>query len=215
MKKIIFATLTFLFSLFSFSQFESSKQVYESPKLQQEIVTHKTIAILPYNVSISYKRLPKTYDAQANKEEENNLSQNLQSGMYTYILRKSSDYSVIVQDIERTNALLKKANAFDNIDEFTPDALAKILGVDAVIKCKYAYEKTSSEGVALVKSLLIGFGTGKVATGELTLNIFNGKDGELLWRFYKQMNEDIMSSANMVVERMMRKVGRNFPYQLK
>jgi hypothetical protein len=27
-------------------------------------------------------------------------------------------------------------------------------------------------------------------TGELTMQINNGKDGELLWRFYKQMNED-------------------------
>jgi hypothetical protein len=33
-----------------------------------------------------------------------------------------------------------------------------------------------------------------VATGELTMQINNGKDGELLWRFYKQMNEDVMSS---------------------
>jgi hypothetical protein len=42
-----------------------------------------------------------------------------------------------------------------------------------------------------VKSLLIGFGTGKVATGELTMQINNGKDGELLWIL--QMNEDVMS----------------------
>jgi hypothetical protein len=62
-----------------------------------------------------------------------------------------------------------------------------------------------------VKSLLIGFGTGKVLQGELTMQINNGKDGELLWRFYKQMNEDVMSSPSAVMERMMRKVGRNFP----
>jgi hypothetical protein len=35
-----------------------------------------------------------------------------------------------------------------------------------------------------------------VATGELTMQINNGKDGELLWRFYKQMNEDVMSSCS-------------------
>jgi hypothetical protein len=31
----------------------------------------------------------------------------MQSGLYTYLLR-SSDFSVTVQDIDRTNALLKK-----------------------------------------------------------------------------------------------------------
>jgi hypothetical protein len=38
------------------------------------------------------------------------------------------------------------------------------------------------------------------------MQINNGKDGELLWRFYKQMNEDVMSSPSAVMERMMRKV---------
>jgi hypothetical protein len=138
----------------------------------------------------------------------------MQSGLYTYLLRKSSDFSVTVQDIDRTNALLKKNDIFEKNDELTSDELAKILGVDAVIKCSYAYEKTGSEAGAIVKSLLIGFGTGKVATGELTMQINNGKDGELLWRFYKQMNEDVMSSPSAVMERMMRKVGRNFPYKI-
>jgi hypothetical protein len=54
-----------------------------------------------------------------------------------------------------------------------------------------------------------------VASGEMTMNVYNGADGDLLWRFYKEMNEDVMSSANAVMERMMRKVGRNFPYEIK
>jgi hypothetical protein len=44
------------------------------------------------------------------------------------------------------------------------------------------------------------------------MQLYNGKDGELLWRFYKEMNETITSNANEVMERMMRKVARNFPY---
>jgi hypothetical protein len=42
--------------------------------------------------------------------------------------------------------------------------------------------------------------------------LYNGNDGELLWRFFKEMNEDVMGSANQVMERMMGKVARNFPY---
>lgn len=215
MKKVILLLTCLLSTTLMLAQFEGSKQIFESPKLGQLTAVHKTVAILPFKASISYKRLPKNFDAQTNKDEERKLGSNLQSGMYTYLLRKSDDYTVTVQDVERTNVLLKQNEVFDKIDEMTPDALAKILGVDAVIKCAYAYEKTSSEGLAIAKTLLIGFGTGKVASGEMTMNVYNGADGDLLWRFYKEMNEDVMSSANAVMERMMRKVGRNFPYEIK
>jgi hypothetical protein len=214
MKQFFLLFICLFTSLFGFSQFDSAKQVFESQNLKEEITTHKIVAILPFKATISFKRLPKNYNEATNKEDEKNLGTNMQSGLYTYLLRKSSDFSVTVQDIDRTNALLKKNDIFEKNDELTSDELAKILGVDAVIKCSYAYEKTGSEAGAIVKSLLIGFGTGKVATGELTMQINNGKDGELLWRFYKQMNEDVMSSPSAVMERMMRKVGRNFPYKI-
>ncbi|MFT7335782.1 MAG: hypothetical protein ACI9M1_001710 [Porticoccaceae bacterium] len=214
MKQFFLLFICLFTSVFGFSQFDSAKQVFESQNLKEEITTHKIVAILPFKATISFKRLPKNYNESTNKEDEKNLGTNMQSGLYTYLLRKSSDFSVTVQDIDRTNALLKKNDIFEKNDELTSDELAKILGVDAVIKCSYAYEKTGSEAGAIVKSLLIGFGTGKVATGELTMQINNGKDGELLWRFYKQMNEDVMSSPSAVMERMMRKVGRNFPYKI-
>jgi hypothetical protein len=215
MKKITLLITCLFTTTLMLAQFEGSKQIFESPKLGQLTAVHKTVAILPFKASISYKRLPKNFDAQTNRDEERKLGSSLQSGMYTYLLRKSDDYTVTVQDVERTNVLLKQNEVYDKIDEMTPDALAKILGVDAVIKCAYAYEKTSSEGLAIAKTLLIGFGTGKVASGEMTMNVYNGADGDLLWRFYKEMNEDVMSSANAVMERMMRKVGRNFPYEIK
>lgn len=210
MKKAI-PLLFSLLSIIIVSAQESAKQIFNSPKLETEISNHKVVAILPFKANISYKRMPKNYDSQTIREEEIQLGYNLQSGMYTYLLRKADDYTVSVQDIEKTNTLLKQNKAYNNLDEFTNDQLAKILGVDAVIKCSYSYEKTGSEGGAIVTTIL--FGVGKVATGELTMAIYNGKDGELLWRFYKQMNEDVFSSANAVMERMMRKVGRNFPYQ--
>jgi hypothetical protein len=31
-----------------------------------------------------------------------------------------------------------------------------------------------------------------------------------IWRFYSKMAEDVMSSPSAMMERMMRKVGRNF-----
>jgi hypothetical protein len=192
---------------------ESAKQVYESPKLKTEIAKQKTVAILPFTTSITYKRPPKNFDAAAHAAEEKNLTTDLQSSMYTYLLRKNDKYSVTFQDVTRTNALLKKAGVIDDIDAITQDSLALILGVDAVIKCKYSYEKTASEGGAIVKTVLFGGMGSKTGGGTLVMQIYNGTDGDLLWRFTKEMNDGVFSSSNELVERMMRKVARNFPYE--
>lgn len=199
-----------LFTLMGYSQ---EKQIFESPKMAAIIATHKVVAILPFKATIAYKKLPKGYSEDSRIAEEHSMSTQMQSGLYTYLLRKSDDYTVQVQDVDKTNTLLKKAGLYDKLDETSAEEISKILGVDAVIKCSYAYEKTGSEGAALVKTLLIGFGTGKVATGGLTMQVNNGADGELVWRFYKQMAEDVLSSPSAMMERMMRKVGRNFPYE--
>jgi hypothetical protein len=211
MRKMLFTLAFSLTAAIGFAQFgEAAKQIYKSPTFKETIAAHRTIAILPYKATISYKRAPKNFDPAMNVAEEKKLAGNMQSGMYTYMLRKAKDFSVTFQDVDRTNALLKQAGIFDNLDAVTMDSVAKILGVDAVIKCTYAYEKTNDEGAAIVTSLAFGVG-GKVASGELVMQVYDGKKGELVWRFYKQMNENWTSSANEVMERMMRKVGRNVP----
>ncbi len=198
----------------SVAQFEGSKQVFSSPALKTEIARHKTVAILPFTASISYKRLPKNFDEAANKQDQDNMAASMQQGMYTYLLRKTNEYSVQFQDVERTNALLKQKGLYDKVSEVTQDSICKVLGVDAVVKCSFAYARTGSEGGAITKAVLFGPAFSKTGSGSLTMQIYNGKDGALLWRFYKEMNEDITSSANEVMERMMRKVARNFPYEV-
>lgn len=213
MKKISILLIILFSCITSFAQiFEGAKQVFSSPKLKEAIAKHKTVAILPYTATISYKKQPKDFNAEANKADEQKLALQMQQGMYTYMLRKAKDYSVGFQDVERTNALLKQKGIYDKLSELTQDSVCKVLGVDAVIKCTYAYERTGSEAGAIAKTILFGAGTGKTGTGSLVMQIYNGEDGELLWRFYKEMNEDVLGSANQVMERMMRKVGRNFPY---
>ena len=213
MKKTLLVTIVAFLSTSLLAQFEGSKQVFTSPKLKEAIALHKTVAILPFNASISYKKVPKDYNADANKADEQKLATNMQQGMYTYLLRKANDFSVAFQDVERTNALLKQKGIYEKLGELTQDSICKVLGVDAVIKCSYAYERTGSEAGAIAKTILFGAGAGKTGSGSLIMQIYNGKDGELLWRFFKEMNEDVMGSANQVMDRMMRKVSRNFPYE--
>lgn len=212
-------TLSFLLlctvSNITFSQIvggESSKQVYKSPDFKEAIEAHKTVAILPFATNITYKKKPKDFDGDAIKSDEQKLSNNMQQGMYTYLLRKEGKYTVTFQEVDRTNILLKKAGIYDKLEETLPDSIAKILGVDAVIKCVYDHEIVGgSEGGAIAKAILLG-AAARTGSGGLTMQIYDGKKGNLLWRFYKEMNENITSNANQIMDRMMRKVSRNFPY---
>lgn len=209
-----FTSVVFFFtSIAAMAQFEGAKQTYSAPNLQTEIAKQKIVAILPFEASITYKRTPKNYDSSANKHEEHSLTTSLQSSMFTYLLRKANNFSVTFQDPSRTNALLKANGVYDKLDLLTQDSICKILGVNAVIKCNYDYEKTSSEGAAIVKTVLFGGMGSKTGSGALTMQIYNGTDGNLLWRFYKAMNDDVMSSTDQLITRMMKKVSRNFPYE--
>jgi hypothetical protein len=75
--------------------------------MKQLIEGHKTVAILPFKATIAYKKIAKRiYDAKKSVEELAMVRKC--SGLYTYLLRKSDDYTVQVQDVDKTNALLKK-----------------------------------------------------------------------------------------------------------
>lgn len=212
MRKLLFTIAFSLTVAFSLAQIESGKQIYSAPGLEKLLSSAKTVAILPFKVSISYKKMPKGMTMDAVKENERQESLQMQQGMYTYLLRKADDFTVTFQDVDRTNALLKKAGLLDNLGEVMADSLCSILKVDAVIKCNWSYAKTGSEAGAIASAMLLGVGKG-TGSGQLVMQINCAKDGELAWRMSKEMNEGAFSSANELMERMMRKVGRVFPFE--
>ncbi|WP_423149418.1 hypothetical protein [Rubrolithibacter danxiaensis] len=213
MKRTLFLLL-FLTSLsfFANAQLESAKQIFKSPKLQSEVSKHQTVAILPFEVKISYRKQPKNFSTEANRDQEHSMAKSIQASMYTFLLRKSKDYTVTFQDVDKTNILLKKAGMLDKLDEFTKDEIAKVLGVDAVMGGRFESEQSKSEGAAIASAVVFGGLGGKTGSGSLFLTLNNGSDGELLWRFFKSMDDNITTSTDDLVERMMRKVSRNFPY---
>jgi hypothetical protein len=213
--KIIMKNIFFLFCLLlSFLGHSQSKQIFENPQLKTIISQHKVVAILPYNVSITYKKQPKNFNSEANHDQEKSMSNSIQSSMYTFLLRKREDYKVSFQDVDKTNILLRKAGMLDKLDEYTKDEIAKVLGVDAIIGGMFETEQTKSEAGAIASAILFGGFGGKTGTGTLTMTLNDGQDGELLWRFFKTMDQGLTSSTDDLVESMMRKVSRNFPYAI-
>ena len=209
MKKLLLISSVFIYTA-SFSQ--GAKQIFESPNLKSVVYNAKKVAILPFNVSISYKKMPKGMSLDQIKDNEKAESIQMQQGMYTYLLRKLDNYSVSFQEVDRTNSLLKKNGVFDNLDDVLSDSLCKILGVDAIIKSSWTYAKTGSEAGAIASALLLGVSKG-TGSGQLVMQINSAKDGEMVWRMSKEMTESAFSSDNALMEQMMRKVGRVFPFE--
>lgn len=207
MKRILFFVM--VFAVFnSYGQ----KQMFSIPNLNETIGSHKTVAILPFRSTISYKKQPKNFSAEANRDQEVKMAKSIQSSMYTFLLRKSETYSVSFQDIDRTNILLKRAGIDEKLDETTKEEIAKILGVDAVISGTFEQEQSKTEAGAIASAVLFGGLGGKTGSGTLTMTINNGANGDLMWRFMKTMDDNIASSTDDLIENMMRKVSRNFPY---
>ena len=188
--RIIFFLLTFILFNANISSGQVNKQIFSSPKLGRVIAEAKTVAILPFNVTISYKRMPKGVNLENIREDEKKEGPQMQQGMYTYLLRKMKDYTVGFQDVEKTNVLLKQAGVYESVDKILPDSLCKILGVDAVIKSSWSYSKTGSEAGAIASVVLLGVARG-TASGQLVMQIYDGKSGEMVWRMAKEMNEGV------------------------
>lgn len=193
---------------------EGSKQIFTCPQLPKKIKKHHTVAVLPVKAKITYTKLPKNFNREAHQEQEVSLGQNIQNSLFLYFVRKANLYSVTFQNVEKTNSLLKEAGMYDRLEDFTPDEIAKVLGVDAVLGGKFDLEQTRSDGTAFATAVMFSEYVGKTGLGTLTLMLHNGENGELLWRFFKIMDDDFTSENKELVERMMRKVSRNLPYAI-
>lgn len=200
--------------LMAFAQFEGSKQVFKSPDLPAAIAGHKTIAILPSEVLITHRKQPKNFNPEADREQEIRMSSSIQGSLYTYLLRHSNEYPISIQNVDETNLRLKSAGMEGKLDKFTKIEIAEALGVDAVLGSRFEMRETQSDGLAIATMILVSGAGGRTGTGKLTLTLDNGRDGELLWRFYKAMDENVIACSTDLIERMMRKVARNFPYRI-
>jgi hypothetical protein len=79
----------------------AQKQIFESPKLDSIIKLHKTVAILPLTVKITYKKQPKNFSAEGNRDQEDKMSQSIQSSMFTFLLKKLTIISLLFKTLKK------------------------------------------------------------------------------------------------------------------
>lgn len=211
MKKVGFTLAFTIISFFSTAQ----THLYEHPNFEQISANHKTIGILPFKTSITLR--PKDMKSMTNEqiikmEEDEGMS--IQSAMYSWFLKreKRKRLKVSVLDPITANAKLKKMGVTSsNFSDYTPDQLADILEVDAVIMGTFETNKPMSEGASVALGLLGGF-YGNTNKAIINLFIYNAEDGVLIANYNKGIAGSMGSSTEDLINILMRKASRRISY---
>lgn len=193
----------------------STHKVYLSPEFTPATATHRQIAVLPLQVSISRERLPKNLKPEDVERMEREEGLAMQAQLYNQLLRRSDRYTVAFQDVTRTNVLLERAGLnVDNLKTRTPDELARTLEVDAVISGRIQRSKPMAAGTAIALGVLLGPAfMGNTNQVNVDLELHNGSDGKVLWTYSDHFGGTIGSSPDKLADALMVGVARRFPYQ--
>lgn len=186
--------------------------IYKADNFEASKAKVKTVAILPFGCSIDSKRLPKNVTIETLKSSEQKTGYDVQSNVYTYFLQRSKDYTVSFQDIDRTNAILKKNNiAFEDILLKDKAEICTLLGVDAVVTGKISMSKPMSEGAAVALGLLVG-AWGSTNKSDVALTIHD-KEAKLQWKYDYQASGSVGSSSENLAKALMKNASKRFPYK--
>lgn len=214
MKKNLFL-LAFIVSTTILAQ----TNLYENPEFDKIAKNHKSIGILPFSATVKLrpKQMEKMTSEQF-KRLEVSEGKSIQTAMFSWFLKRKKRgklVSIDIQDPSKTTALLKKENITqENLTDYTPEELAKILGVDAIISGTYETNKPMSEGASVALGLLIGF-WGSTNTAIVNMNVHNAADGVLLWNYNKKVRGSLGSSPEDLINVLMRKASRRLSYTKK
>jgi len=214
MKKLSLTIL--LVTVIVISSRAQTKEIYTNPRFDSIAKEHSNLAIIPFDVSINLR--PKEKEKLKAGELENlekKEGEAVQSAIQTYFLKQKEkeSFKVNFQDVSKTNALLAKNNwTNDSLRTKTKEEICSLLGVDGVISGTLFTDKPMSEGASIAIGIVFGV-WGPTNSGKCTINVHEGKQSELLWKYEKTLSRSMGSDINSVINVMMRKASRRFPYE--
>ena len=212
MNKITFKLLV-LACIILGSTADAQTKLFEHPNFETIAKDHKIIAILPFSAKVSLRpKQMKEITPEQLKDMEFGEGRAIQNSMYTWFLnrQKRGKLLIEVQDPSKTNALLLKSDITD-LARYTPEELATILGVDAIITGHFETDKPMSDGASIALGLIVGF-WGSTNAATVNMSVKNGSDGQLLWNYNKRVAGSLGSSTDTLINTLMRKASRRLAY---
>ena len=230
MKKIICSTLSIFFSASILSG--QTKEIYTNPQFDSIAKYHTLLAILPFEVILRLRRNEaKKLEPEDFEKLEKIEGEAVQTALQSYFLKQKEkdSFKVSFQDIHETNIILAQAGwTVDSLRSKNKNQICRKLQVDGLISGTVMTKKIlSDEGAAALTALGIGIsavdaffggtyewpGTGPTNTGFCIINVHEAKAGKLLWRYEKELSRGLGSNTNSIINAMMRKAAKKFPYE--
>jgi len=216
--------------VFLFLLFTSCKQYYTVSDFEEKTVDHQTIAVLPFEMV--YRGIPpKELTEEDIQRIEILESKAFQSSFFNGVLastrKRRNQLRVDFQHYSKTIKLLKE-NEIGIRDSWgeDPAELAKLLGVDAVVKAQiekrrymsdlasYGIEAGAQIIEAITNNRLLPFINNRSTTVKTNFILVNRDDGNVLWSIAYDFDADWRSTAEDVIEMINTKSAKRFPYRI-
>ena len=193
---------------------------------------HNLIAVLPYDIQMTGRKV-----AEMEQEEIDDLkrieSKLFQQSLYTEVLKRTGkrnkDIKISVQDINKTNRLLKEAGIdMIAIGEYGPKELGEILGVDAVISTRLIKEMFLSREEALLMEVAtttildkvpvrVGpFNKSKVTRSsevDIFCTIVDTQAESAIWVYNTECDLQWDTDPDDAIENINGRISKKFPYK--
>lgn len=190
---------------------QAQTNIYENQNFETLSKDHKTLAIIPFITNLTLKSTISEQELKTLKEKE---SYAVQNALETYFIRgnKKKKYAVEFQNTKNTNALLAKNNITSStIDVYTTKELSKLLNVDGIISGNIDLNVLLSNGVSTDFNFMDYF-NGNANYGRIGIKVSDGTSGKLLWKYEKEINKKSGKNTQDLIDGMMKKATRKFPY---
>ena len=193
-------------------------QLYELQGFRELALTHSTIAILPFKGAAFASPLQSMMQDDADIRREADLrGLEMQATLESWFLKRSErgKFLVQVQPTTETNAILNDNDVtLDNLIERTPQEVAKLLGVDAIVTGTVQARQPSMLMAATVAWMTQG-GSNVNSYAMLDLEVYDTEYGELQCNYRKRILRSPLVGESRLLHILARKTSRRIAYRGK
>jgi hypothetical protein len=208
-----------------------SRHSYTSSNFEEKTAAHEVVAVLPAEMIFTGTQ-PKNLTPEDIAKIEERESKDFQYALYNSILQHANTRKYITtidfQDVTITlNKLEEKGITVRDSWKLDDKELAKVLGVDAVIKMRIRKQRYMSDGasygVGVARQIIGSTGIGSKLpipssigkTNDIYASCNLVSNNQTLWNDNYKRASDWDTPANVIIEGIADNFGRNFPYKRK
>ena len=206
------------------------KQYYTVADFEEKTQSHQTIAVLPFEM-VYTGTPPKDLSEDEIQRIEIAESKAFQASFFNAILastrRGKDELRVDLQHYSKTLNLLEQGGV-DIKDSWQKDPaeLAKLLGVDAVVKARIEKRRYMSDmasyGIeagtqiigALTKNRVLPYVSSRNKKVKTGFSLVNQTDGNALWSISYDCDADWRSTSEEIIENINARSAKKFPYRV-